>query len=110
MPQLCTSPAIEHCLIKMSPNGNSQPPLFCYLHVPKTGGTTLNLLLERWFFGGFHVLHDPDPNFALGIDQLASHLARNPALQCISTHYLRSFPAVINGRSIYYFTILRDPL
>jgi hypothetical protein len=94
----------------MKLNENSQPPLFCHVHVPKTGGTTLNVLLERWFFGRFQVLHDPDPNFVLGINQLASHLARNPTLQCISTHYLRSFPAAINGRSVYYFTILRDPL
>lgn len=87
-----------------------QPDLFCHVHVPKTGGTSLNQMLAQWFPGGFQVLHDPDPGHTLRIDELAERLAQRPELRCVSTHHLRVFPTSVGGRRVQYFTILREPL
>lgn len=94
----------------MTLSKEAQAALFCHVHVSKTGGTSLNLLLERWFPGAFEVLHDPDPNFVVGIETIAHRLAQEPFLCCIATHHLKTFPSTIGGRRVHYFTILRDPL
>ncbi|HKP23029.1 MAG TPA: hypothetical protein VJV39_04155 [Dongiaceae bacterium] len=88
----------------------SSSPLFCHVHIPKTGGTSLNALLAEWFPLEFEVIHHPDPNFVLTVDELEAHLVRNPGLRCISTHNLRAYPPRIGDRRVHYFTILREPL
>lgn len=84
--------------------------LFCHVHVSKTGGTTLNQLLARWFPGSFEVIHHPDPHYIIEIEALRERLVQNPSLNCVSTHHLRTFPAAVAGRKVHYFTTLREPL
>jgi hypothetical protein len=88
----------------------NHPPLFCHVHIPKTGGTTINAMLSKWFPSAFEVIHHPSPKFVLSIEDLEKHLSRNPTLQCIATHHLRAFPSVIQHRRVHYFTMLREPL
>jgi hypothetical protein len=94
----------------MTPLMETPPNLFCHIHVSKTGGTSLNLLLERWFPAGFEVLDHPDPKYVLETEALGEYLAQRPDLRCISTHHLRMFPGTVAGRKVHYFTILREPL
>jgi len=92
-------------------NFKTNPPaLFCHVHISKTGGTSLNLLLARWFPCAFEVVDHPDPNHVLEIDALGEYLIQRPQLSCVSTHHLRTFPTAVAGRRVHYFTILREPM
>lgn len=94
----------------MTTHTTPSPDLFCHVHVSKTGGTSLNLLLSNWFPGNFLVIDHPNPNHILTLESLEEQLARQPDLNCISTHHLHGFPRHLAGRKVHYFTFLREPL
>jgi hypothetical protein len=84
-------------------------PLFVHVHVPKTAGTSLNRLLERWF-GERHVNHyDPRPNHCYTIPELEQFVAQRPEMLSLASHSFRLFPPFLAGRPVFYHTTLREP-
>lgn len=86
-------------------------PLLVHVHVPKTGGISILRTLERSF-----------PDKALFIDSshhrgnigntvtIHSQLILHSQPDAISSHLLRfSYPSVVGGRAMLYFTFLRNP-
>ena len=85
-------------------------PVFVHVHVPKCGGTTLNLLLERWFGKGFERWYSRIPERTWSLSEMETFVAARPHLRCFASHELREFPQVLAGRPALYFTFLREPV
>lgn len=86
------------------------PPLLAHIHVPKSAGTSLRNLLER-YMGPKHVgLYVDDTCFVYSEAALRSWLLGNPAVRACSSHHIRSFPRWLAGREMRYVTVLRDPV
>lgn len=84
-------------------------PLFVHVHVPKCGGTSLNILLEKWFGAGFRYCYGSDPNKTLSLEEMEEFVRVNQPIDCFASHDIRHFPSTINNRPALYITFLRDP-
>jgi hypothetical protein len=84
-------------------------PLFVHIHIPKTGGTSLNLLFEEWFGPGFRRLYYPDPHYVLPHAALETLIRNEPSIQCVASHSIRNFPSTIAGRPTRYIAMMREP-
>lgn len=85
-------------------------PVFVHVHVPKCGGTTVNLLLERWFGKGFERWYSSIPERIWSLSEMETFVAARPHLRCFASHEIREFPQVLAGRPALYFTLLREPV
>jgi hypothetical protein len=84
-------------------------PLFVHVHVPKCGGTSLNILLEKWFGAAFRYCYGSDPEKTLSIEEMEGFVRANQSIDCFASHDIRHFPSTINNRPALYITFLRDP-
>ena len=88
-------------------------PLLAYVHMERTGGTTLNSILRRNFLP-WHLDVRPLSRQSEGTfrpHDLVRILRINPGLQCISGHSVTSWAALEDvAPNIHYITILRDPV
>lgn len=83
-------------------------PVIVHIHVPKCGGTAFRNFLKNHFGAGHLSLYVSDTFFVYSDEELAGYVAdRN--VQCISTHYIRTFPKRLAGRDLVYITFLRNP-
>ncbi len=85
-------------------------PLFIHMHVPKSGGTSLNQLLSQWFSGRMEWVYFDDPLRIVTREELEALVAKKQHLDCITSHHFRFFPPVIAGRPALYITFLREPV
>jgi hypothetical protein len=84
-------------------------PVIVQIHVPKCGGTALRNFLKNHYGSAHLSLYVSDTFFVYSEEELTRYLAdRN--VQCISTHYVRTFPARLAGRDLLYITFLRNPI
>lgn len=84
-------------------------PLLVHVHVPKNGGMTVTGLLDK-SFGAKHVhLYLEDPRDRQFPHRIRARLHERPDAEAISSHSFRDFPPLIGGRTMLYFTVLRDP-
>jgi len=84
-------------------------PIFIHVHVPKSGGTSLNKLLCAWFNGRMEWINFPDPKRILTQNEMEDFVRQNRNIDCITSHHVRLFPPVIAGRPALYLTFLRQP-
>ena len=84
--------------------------LFCFTHVPKSGGTTLDVILRR-HFGLRHMDVLPRRGWLYTYQDLVADLRLNPFAQSLSGHWIRPF---IDYREyaerLLWYTVLRDPV
>jgi hypothetical protein len=85
-------------------------PIFFHVHVPKCGGSSLNVLLERCFKDRFAYLYNDEPEHILSVEEIGDFVARNPTVDCIASHGIRVFPPLVNDRPAHYITFLRNPV
>lgn len=84
--------------------------LFCFTHVQKAGGTTVEAVLRR-HFGIRHMVVDPAHGWLYGEQDLAADLRINPWLKNICGHWIRPFANFGRFRErMVWFTMLREPV
>lgn len=84
-------------------------PLLVHVHVPKNGGMTVTGLLDK-SFGADHVhLYLEDPRDEQFPHRVRARLHEYPNARAVSSHSIRSYPPVVDGRAMLYFAMLRDP-
>jgi hypothetical protein len=86
------------------------PPVFFHVHIPKCGGSSLNVLLERWFNGRFAYCYSSHADHILSIREMTEFVDQNPSVNCVASHAIRAFPRMVSDRPAYYITFLRDPV
>lgn len=91
-----------------------RPPILCFLHLPRTGGTTINQML-KYAFGDRAVFHADLLEKFGGETRLAAALARHwpidPAALLISGHYGCAHPLVRHAtRPVTMAAVLRHPV
>jgi hypothetical protein len=95
--------------LAMAAQPKTSLPVFVHVHVPKCGGTTVNVLLERWFGKGYECWYSKIPEHAWSLSEMEAFVAARPYLRCFASHEVREFPQVLAGRPALYFTFLREP-
>jgi hypothetical protein len=93
---------------------SQRPPILCFLHLPRTGGTTINRML-KYAFGDRAVFHadllDEFCGEAGLAAALAGHWPIDPAALLISGHYGVAHPLVLHStRPVMIAAILRHPI
>jgi hypothetical protein len=84
-------------------------PIFIHVHVPKSGGTSLNTLLNTWFKGRMQWIYFSDPKRVLTQKEMEDVVRQNRNIDCITSHHIRLFPPIIARRPAFYITFLREP-
>jgi len=89
--------------------GLSAPDILVQVHIPKCAGTAVRVWLQEaaveGAITGYRSLY-PDFVFPANARWPSSD---DPRLAAVSTHNIRRFNPTVAGRSVHYFTILRDP-
>ncbi len=85
-------------------------PILGHIHVPKCAGTSVRVVLDE-IWGDDHIFLyvDGPTTFVYSRAELEDAL-HGPTVKAFSSHFVRTFPKQILGRSIFYVTFLRDPL
>src|SRR5437868_4771898 len=86
----------EEAIIPAADLPSTSLPIFVHVHVPKCGGTSINVLLERWFREGFERWYSGLPDHAWSITEMETFVAGRPDLRCLSSHDIREFPPALN--------------
>jgi hypothetical protein len=81
--------------------------LLTHIHIPKNAGTSIRAWLVRAYPGGFGSFY---PDYDFDEASLAAAGLADVRLRALSTHNIRRFPPISSGRTMRYFTVLRDPL
>jgi hypothetical protein len=85
-------------------------PIFIHVHVPKTAGQSLNVVLQQWFKGTHYGWYQPNPGKSYTEEELSQFVAERPKLLSLASHSIRVFPPLIGGRPALYYTFLRHPI
>jgi len=93
--------------LRKAPMGNDA--VIAHIHVPKCGGTSVRMMMAKYFGAGHLSLYDDDTLFIYSEAQLADYL-RAPSVRAFSSHFVREFPPAVAGRRMLYITFLRDPI
>ena len=89
----------------------AEKDLLVQVHVPKCAGTSIWYWLARTLPGEHGFLYPNVPiSFYYDTPALIELGFGNTALRCVSSHYIRTFPAQLAGRDMRYFTLLREPI
>jgi Sulfotransferase family len=81
--------------------------LLIFLHIPKTGGTTLNSIFRKQFMRDKLFDHDNYQNKRMKLEDLTEEEKKQ--IQAIAGHYFYGIHHLFNKRATY-FTMLRDPI
>ncbi len=81
-----------------------------HYHILKSGGTTIERILQRELGGAFAALHGPHDNSILNGDHLAAFLREHGAISAVSSHHLRYPRPIIPGTVVFDCCFLRHPL
>ncbi len=86
---------------------------FVHVHIPKTGGSTFNTVLNKCFgdtheaFAGRIIHHLP----YLTNNQVEGFIRKHPGMNCLSSHIVRAtLPYQSSERSIKSIAIIRNPV
>jgi len=88
-------------------------PFFIHIHIPKTGGTTFNKLLEKNFNNSFEQFAGRFiylfPKFS--IDQIINFIELHSVINCVASHnFTAILPYQFGKRKIVGVAFLRDPI
>lgn len=84
-------------------------PVLVYIHIPKTGGMSILNWLQQ--AGSAYLnLFVNNTHFVYSEETLAQTLMTNPGVKFLSSHFILTFPPLLAGRRMLYFTLLRDPV
>lgn len=102
-----------HALIALYSPGCGTPrdsrPLLVHVHIPKCAGMSFTRLLKA-NYGNRHLdIYSPDPDYVFSADQLSRIVRANPGIVSMSSHSIRVYPPLINGRPALYVCFLREP-
>ena len=81
--------------------------LLIFLHIPKTGGTTLNSIFRKQFMRDKLFDHDNYQNKRMKLEDLTEEEKKQ--IQAIAGHYFYGIHHLFNKRATY-FTMLRNPI
>lgn len=83
-----------------------------YMHIPKTGGTTLHDWLKQLYGPDGLLVWNPQRMWGLIRlrQELAELLAERPAVRAVAGHYPYGVHEVLGDREYRYVTFLRDPV
>jgi hypothetical protein len=95
------------CSTKRIDDGAVDADVLTHIHIPKNAGTSVRVWLVRAYPYGFGSWY---PNYDFDETTLAAAGLGDARLRALSTHNIRRFPATSCGRTMRYFTLLRDPL
>jgi hypothetical protein len=89
----------------------AEADLMVFVHIPKCAGTALNTWLSNsHHYGNLYVkLSDVRMN-ALRWQDISPLDLRDPRMRSVASHHLRTYPETIEGRTLRYITILREPI
>ncbi|NVJ86801.1 MAG: sulfotransferase family 2 domain-containing protein [Algoriphagus sp.] len=107
------------------PEEVGENPIFIFNHIPKCGGTSLNIVLRKWF----HLVKDYPPhefefNSKEGFEIALSEFEKNVPnyskirpFEIIAGHFFngrfnlsKRFPEVFRSSRVYLITFIREPL
>jgi hypothetical protein len=101
--------AVQQALLPKTAMSVKQP-LFVHVHVPKTAGTSLNLLLQSWFKERHHTLYATSPTHVYTEAELHDWVDKHPEILSLASHSIRIFPPFLAGRPVVYYCFLRHPV
>ncbi len=88
-------------------------PLFVFLHIPKTAGTTMRGVFKDMFGAHYH-LYDPEADRKPGPDGKFAfeHPGFFDRMLLMAGHFSRFSPVVraVSGRRIVFVSVVRDPV
>jgi hypothetical protein len=85
--------------------------LMVFVHIEKCAGTAVNVWLERSHRqGNLYVRSSNIPITSLRWSDVSPIDLADRRMRSVASHHLRTFPAVVEGRTLQYFTLLRDPI
>jgi len=92
-------------------------PVYVFHHIPKCGGTSMNIALRKWFFVVKDYLKYSQPERLPYFAQHKVNIESLRAFNCLcghfalpETHLKVRYPEVLNNENFKIFTFLRDPL
>lgn len=91
-------------------NANDAKPTVIFLHIPKTGGTTISRIVERQYPRPktFTIMDEAGPHSGLLEDLERLHPGRRAALELVKGHFAFGVHDLIS-QPYAYFTLLREP-
>lgn len=85
-------------------------PLFFFLHIPKTAGTTFKDILRRNFGPGYEEEYGLLVDFTYSAAQVTAMIERYPSLRCLSSHRISlDLPWDRANCSLRAISFIRDP-
>jgi hypothetical protein len=85
--------------------------LMVFAHIEKCAGTAVNVWLEQSHrLGNLYVRASNLPITSLRWSDVSPVDLADTRMRSVSSHHLRTFPETIHGRTLRYFTVLRDPI
>jgi len=85
--------------------------LLVFVHIEKCAGTAINYwLYSSHRYGNLYVKGANVPMTSMRWDDVRPDDLIDTRMRSIGSHHFRTFPPVVCGRRMRYFTVLRDPI
>lgn len=90
--------------------GRAQRPIYCFSHIQKAAGTSVEAIMRR-HFGVRHMVVNPPRGWIYRSHDLAADVRLNPLAASISSHWLRPFVDFDDWEErLVWYTFLREPI
>ena len=87
------------------------PDLLVFVHIEKCAGTAVNTWLSASHrLGNLYVKTSSIPMSSLRWTDVRPIDLEDLRLRSVASHHLRTYPASVHGRTLRYFTLLREPV
>jgi hypothetical protein len=87
------------------------PDLLVFVHIEKCAGTAVNVWLSASHrLGNLYVKSSSIPMTSLRWTDVRPADLVDVQMRSVASHHLRTYPNTVEGRTLHYFTLLRDPV